>query len=126
MLVAIAGLLLGLPPARISKNASQNQTSDIERFWSFAKRLLQKFNGVPTATWRGGAGWQLFDRVIAGTAAGPDGHARQRDEMCRQLEEKQTTIHVAHTLFEHVLPWGALYDRMYDPDRKTKDGEQVA
>jgi hypothetical protein len=72
------------------------------------------------------AGWQLFDRVIPGTAAGHDGHARQRDEMCRQLEEKQTTIHVAHTLLEHVLPWGALYDRMYDPDRKTRDGEQVA
>ncbi|MET0624383.1 MAG: CHAT domain-containing protein [Pyrinomonadaceae bacterium] len=72
------------------------------------------------------AGWQLFDRVIPGSAAGPDGQGRQRDEVYRLLEEGQTTIHVAHTLLEDVLPWGALYDRMYDPDRKTKDGEQVA
>jgi hypothetical protein len=69
------------------------------------------------------AGWQLFDRLITESGADGDG---QRDELCRKLEEEPTVIHVAHTLLENVLPWGALYDRPYDPGRKRKDGVEVA
>jgi hypothetical protein len=70
-------------------------------------------------------GWQLFDRVIPRSFDGNDQDG-QRAELSRRLEGEPIVIHVAHTLLEDVLPWGALYDRFYDADKQTEKGGPVA
>jgi hypothetical protein len=72
------------------------------------------------------AGWQLFDRIIPRFPADGNNQDSQRQELCRLLDEKQQVIHVAHTLLDDVLPWSALYDRLYDPEKETEKGEPVA
>lgn len=63
-------------------------------------------------------GWQLFDKLL------PE---NQRDELGRLLAARETNIRVAHTLREKVIPWGVLYDRMYDPNKvKDATGNPVA
>lgn len=54
-------------------------------------------------------GWQLFDKLLPGD---------RRDELADLLAPEGTNIRVAHILREKVIPWGVLYDRMYDPDKE--------
>jgi hypothetical protein len=62
-------------------------------------------------------GWQLFDQLFREPVRKP---------MLDALEAAQEAdIGVAHILLENVVPWAAVYDRMYTPDVETIDGVAV-
>ncbi len=61
-------------------------------------------------------GWQLFDQLFR----------EPRKPMLDALEAAQEAdIGVAHILLENVIPWAAIYDRLYTPDVETIDGVAV-
>ncbi len=55
------------------------------------------------------AGWLLYERVLA---------FKHRKEVEKTLEGEAKKIGVAHTLLDEVIPWAAVYDRMF----KVPDG----
>jgi hypothetical protein len=61
-------------------------------------------------------GWQLFDQLFR----------EPRKPLLDALETaKEAEISVAHILLENVIPWAAVYDRMYTPEAETIDGVAV-
>lgn len=47
-------------------------------------------------------------------------------QWAKDMQEPGGTVHVAHALREHVVPWSALYDFDYQPRRRRIDGQPVA
>lgn len=69
-------------------------------------------------------GWQLYTRLISDKKKGADGES-VRAGLARALDGEGKVIHVAHILLEDVLPWSALYDRKFDPERRVHNGRPV-
>lgn len=57
-------------------------------------------------------GWTLFDAIF---------EEADQITMATDLAGERRVIHVAHSLLENVIPWGAIYDRRYDVDRITDE-----
>ena len=63
------------------------------------------------------AGWRLFDKIT------PE---EGRDDLEKLLAPDEQIIHIAQILREKVIPWGVLYDRPYDKNKKKDaDGKPV-
>jgi CHAT domain len=54
-------------------------------------------------------GWRLYSAIFSKDS---------RAKMALEIEGDRSTIHVAHSLLEHVIPWAAIYDRPYNSVRK--------
>ena len=65
-------------------------------------------------------GAELFNQLIPGDV-------EQKDLLRQALDREPGTIHVAHVLLQHVIPWALVYDREYDEvPGKDAQGRTVA
>lgn len=73
------------------------------------------------------------DRNAALMALAPAGFAlyqqlfktSRRESISKALDRDGSIIHVAHSLLEKVIPWAAIYDRKYDPEKTQEGGMPV-
>jgi len=107
--------------AALQEAATPNARNLDPRFWNYRFASSGKNAGTdaslsdalgPLAL----AGWQLFDKIIP---------VSERDKIATALEPDRQVIRVAHVLLEKVIPWAALYDRPYFPNRRTYQGKPV-
>jgi hypothetical protein len=95
-----------------------------EKYWQYAYAAPDDSNrGTPeqfarTLTELAIAGFELFDRIVPGPV---------RTGLQQALAEDDQTIHVAQVLLDRVIPWAALYERGYRPNKQRDDaGNRVA